>query len=120
MIDFIGARSGEQASPLSSAEPTPSHRLHPAGREHSPPALIELRADGVPTFANRLRVDHPDPHTSATQRQDSRHPESHHRMAPERETIHSLWRVSRRRLSGGAARFFDYLERWRTWDTLMG
>ena len=69
---------------------TPSRRPHLAGREHSPPALIELRADGVPTFANRLRVDHADPHTAATPRQESRHPESHHRMPPGRKPIHLL------------------------------
>src|SRR6266508_3233509 len=39
-------------------------RFFLSGREHPPTALIELRADSLPAFAHRLRVDHADPHTA--------------------------------------------------------
>ena len=42
----------------------PSGRAYLAGCEHPSPALIELRADGLPPLPNCLRVDHADPHTA--------------------------------------------------------
>ena len=72
----------------------PSRSPYLSGCEHPLTALIELRADGIPAFANRLRVNHADPHTAGSARQESRHPKSHHRMAPGHEPIHLLWRMS--------------------------
>jgi hypothetical protein len=68
----------------------PSCRSGLAGCEHPPPALIELRADGLPSLPNRLRVDHADPHTAAPPSQESRRPESDHHMALGRNPIHLL------------------------------
>ena len=53
---------------------TPTRRPDLSGCEHPPPALIELAADGLPAFANRLPVDHADPHTAAAPPQESRYP----------------------------------------------
>jgi hypothetical protein len=72
----------------------PSRRPYFSGCEHPLTALIKLRADGIPAFANRLHVDHADPHTARSAHRESRHPESHHRMAPGHKAIHLLWRMS--------------------------
>src|SRR5260370_15583434 len=57
-------------------------------------ALIELRANGLPSLPNRLRVDHADLHTAAAPSQESRRPESQHHMALRRNPIHLLRRMS--------------------------
>jgi len=72
----------------------PSCRANLSGCEHPPPPLVELGANGIPALANRLRVDHADPHTAGTHPKESRHPESIHHMVPECIPIHLLWRVS--------------------------
>src|SRR5208282_469911 len=64
------------------------------GREHPPTAFIKLRADGLPTFANRLAINHADPHIATSQRKESRRPESHRHMPSDPEPIHLYWRVS--------------------------
>ena len=66
-------------------QPAPSRRPRLPGRKHPPPALIELRADRLPAFANRLRVDHADPLTAEATPEEARPPESHHRMAQGRK-----------------------------------
>src|SRR3972149_66345 len=67
------------------AHPAPPRRPGLPGREPPPTALIELRADRLPAFANRLRVDHADPHTAEATPEESCPPESHHRMAQGRQ-----------------------------------
>ena len=73
---------------------TPSSRADLASREHPPPALIELRADALPSLPNPLRIDHADTHTAEVSPQESRCPESNCHRAPARYPIHLLWRVS--------------------------
>jgi hypothetical protein len=70
-----------------------SRRSDPAGREYPSPALIELRANRLPSLPNRLRVDHVDPHTAAMPSQESRCPESNHHMTPRCNPIHLLRRM---------------------------
>src|SRR5277367_5647155 len=72
----------------------PSRRPYLSGCEHPLTALIELRAESIPAFANRLRVDHAKLRTAGSPHQESHHPESHHRMAPRHKAIHLLWRMS--------------------------
>ena len=65
----------ERARPVIS-ESAPSRRPDLPGREHPPTAFIKLRADGLPTFANRVAINHADPpHITTSQRQESRRPE---------------------------------------------
>ena len=71
-----------------------SRRTYLSGCEHPLTAFIELRADGIPAFANPMRVDHADSHTAGSSHQESRHPESHHRMAPGHKAIQLFWRMS--------------------------
>ena len=67
---------------------------HLASNEYPPTALIKLRANGIPAFANRLAIDHGDPHNAEMTGQESRRTESHQRTEPERKPIHLLWQVS--------------------------
>jgi hypothetical protein len=66
----------------------PSRRPHLPGREHPPTAFIKLRADRLPTFANRLAINHADPRIATSQRQESRRPESNRHMPSDQEPIH--------------------------------
>jgi hypothetical protein len=72
----------------------PSRRTYLSRCEHPLTAFIELRADGIPAFANRMRVDHADPHTAGSSHQEPRHPESHHRMTSGHKAIHLFWWMS--------------------------
>ena len=59
-------RAREPCDLMDRLQAAPSRRPYLARCEHPLTALIELRADGIPTFANRLRVDHADPHTAGS------------------------------------------------------
>src|SRR5260370_42682145 len=94
---FLSPPDGRARAPLDLGDPlqtAPSCRTDLAGCEHPPPALIELRANGLPSLPNRLRVDHADLHTAAAPSQESRRPESQHHMALRRNPIHLLRRMS--------------------------
>src|SRR5271154_7252359 len=52
----------------------PSRRPYLSGCEHPLTALIELRAESIPVFANRLRVDHAKLRTAGSPHQESHHP----------------------------------------------
>ena len=64
------------------------------GRKQTAAALIELRTDGVPPFANRFDVDHANRHTAATRARESRQPESQRHTARTRRPIQLFWWAS--------------------------
>src|SRR5215470_12840340 len=87
-------RACEPRDLMDRRQAAPSRRTYLSGCEHPLTAFIELRSNRIPAFANRLRVDHADPHTAESSQQESRHPESHHRMAPGHKPIHLFCRMS--------------------------
>jgi hypothetical protein len=83
----IGRRTGEPGDPRDDRKPAPSGRPHLAGREQSPAALIELRANPSPNdteWRPRRPCDRP---TSVRADRESQQPESHGRTPTERNSV---------------------------------
>src|SRR5271166_786911 len=83
-----------------SLQSAPSRRPHLPGREHPPTAFIKLGADGLPTVANRLAINHADPHIEAGAR---------HRPSEPDATKKAALRVGGRLWLVAGARYQRYL-----------
>src|SRR5208283_6182304 len=72
----------------------PSRRPHLPGGEHPPTAFIKLGADGLPPFANRLAINHADPHIEAGARHRPSEPDATKKAALLRVGGRLLWLVT--------------------------
>ena len=87
ILASIDRRAGKAGDPRDHRKPTPTGGPDLTSREHSPPALVEFRADGFPAHADGVLIYHAIRTTTVRTAQESRHPGSCSRTHTDRDSL---------------------------------